>query len=124
MSSDMAMTNAQIASVFFVVSAMVVGQILFKISAQHIVVEQGTLSLLRSLLSWQFILALAFYSAGTFLWVVLLKYVPLSRAYPFVALSFVLTPVASYFLFDELLNARYLVGLALFMTGLYIVATA
>jgi multidrug transporter EmrE-like cation transporter len=124
MTSDMTMTNGQIGSIFFVVSAMVVGQILFKMSAQYLVVEKGPVNLLLSLLTWQFILAMIFYSTATFLWVILLKYVPLSHAYPFVALSFVLLPVASYFLFGDPLTIRYFVGLAFFMTGLFLVATA
>jgi drug/metabolite transporter (DMT)-like permease len=123
MTSDLSMTNAQIGSILLVVSSMIAGQILFKLSAQYLVVEKGPISLLASLLTWQFILALVFYSLGTFFWVILLKYVPLSRAYPFVALSFVLLPVASYFLFGEVLSARYFVGLAFFMTGLFLVAT-
>ncbi len=107
-----------------VVCLMVAGQILFKQSSQSLVVEKGFLNLLLSLVTWEFILALFFYGAGTFLWVILLKYVPLNRAYPFVALSFVLLPIASYFLFHEALTIRYWIGLGFFMTGLYLVATA
>lgn len=124
MTSDMTMENTQIASIIFVVSAMVAGQILFKLSSQYIVVDKGVINLLVSLFSWEFLLALVFYSIGTFLWVILLKYVPLNRAYPFVALSFVLLPIASYFLFGEALTVRYMIGLGFFMTGLYLVATA
>ena len=124
MTSDMTMTKAHIFSIFFVVGAMAAGQILFKSSAQYLVVEKGPLQLFLSLLTWQFMLAVLFYATGTFLWVILLKYVPLSRVYPFVALSFVLVPIASYCLFGEKLTARYMVGLSFFMTGLYLVATA
>ncbi len=120
----MTMTNAQIGAIIFVVSAMVMGQILFKVSSHTLVVGKGPLNLLLSLITWQFMLALFFYGIGTFLWVILLKYVPLNRAYPFVALSFVLLPIASYFLFDETLTIRYWMGLAFFMTGLYLVASA
>ncbi len=124
MTSDITLTNTQIASIFAVVSLMVVGQILFKLSSQSLVVEKGFLDLLSSLVTWEFILALFFYGVSTFLWVILLKYVPLNRAYPFVALSFVLLPIASYFLFQEPLTTRYWVGLGFFMAGLYLVATA
>jgi len=118
------MTNAQIGSILFVVSSIVAGQLLFKVSAQHLVVEKGLTSFLLSLLTWQFCLALLFYASGTLLWVILLKHVPLSLAYPFVALSFVLLPAISYFLFGESLSLRYFVGLGFFMTGLYLVSTA
>ena len=124
MTSEMPMTNAQIGSILFVVSAMIAGQLLFKLSAQNLVVDKGLTSLLLSFLTWQFCLALLFYASGTLLWVILLKYVPLNLAYPFVALSFVLLPIISYFLFVEPLNPRYFVGLSFFMTGLYLVSTA
>jgi drug/metabolite transporter (DMT)-like permease len=118
------MTGGQIASVVGIVGAMVAGQILFKLSSQHLVLEEGPAKLLLSLLTWEFVSAMVFYSIGTFLWVVLLKYVPLSRAYPFVALSFALLPIAAHFLFDEPITARYASGLAVFLAGLYLVATA
>jgi len=118
------MTGGQIASVVGIVGAMVAGQILFKLSSQHLVLEEGPARLFLSLLTWEFVSAMLFYSIGTFLWVVLLKYVPLSRAYPFVALSFALLPIAAHFLFDEPITARYAVGLAVFLAGLYLVATA
>jgi drug/metabolite transporter (DMT)-like permease len=118
------MTNGQIASIAGVVSAMVAGQILFKLSSQHVVLGEGPVRLVGSLLTWQFISAMVFYSIGTFLWVILLKTVPLSRAYPFVALSFALLPIAAYFLFEEPLTLRYAGGMAVFLAGLYLVATA
>lgn len=124
MTSDMTMTNAQVVSILFVVASMMVGQILFKVSAQSLVVDEGFINLLLSFLTWQFVLALLFFASGTLLWVVLLKYVPLSLAYPFVALSFVILPVASHFLFGEPLTPRYFVGLIFFVTGLLLVATA
>jgi len=118
------MTTGQIASIVGVVSAMVAGQILFKLSSQNLVIDEGPAKLLLSLLTWEFVSAMVFYSIGTFLWVILLKSVPLSRAYPFVALSFALLPIAAHFLFDEPITVRYASGLAVFLAGLYLVATA
>lgn len=118
------MTAGQIASIVGVVASMVVGQTLFKVSSQYIVLGDGFHRLLLSLISWQFVLALIFYLFGTLLWVVLLKSVPLSRAYPFVALSFAVLPIVSYVLFSEPINLRYLGGLAVFLSGLYLIATA
>lgn len=124
MSSDLTMTNAQLGSVLLVVAAIIVGQILFKVSSQHVVVDKGPVGLFMSLMSWQFLLALVFYAIGTFLWVVVLKYVPLNRAYPFMAISFIVLPVAGYFLFGEPLTIRYMIGLVIFVTGLYLVVTS
>lgn len=122
MPADTVMTNAQLASIFIVVSAMVAGQLLFKLSSEHIVVGQGVPRFLLSLVTWQFLLAMVFYSVSTLLWVLLLKHVPLSRAYPFMALSFVILPLAAYLIFKEPVSMRYVVGLIFFMTGLFLVA--
>ena len=124
MSSDMPLTNTQIVSIMIVVASLVGGQFLFKMSSQHVVLDRGAMKLVLSLFTWEFILALVLYGISTLVWVVLLKYLPLSRAYPFVALSFVLLPIVSYFLIGEALSTRYFVGLAVFMSGLYLIASA
>ena len=47
---------------------------------------------------------------------------PLSRAYPFVAIAFALTPLLGGLVFAEPLSPRLLVGLAVILGGLYLVA--
>ena len=54
------------------------------------------------------------------LWVFLLKTVPLSTAYPFVALGFVLVPAAAAMLFDEPLSGRYILGVSCILIGIYL----
>jgi drug/metabolite transporter (DMT)-like permease len=53
----------------------------------------------------------------------ILSFTPLSRAYPFLALSFVITPLAGSFFFGERLSAGTIGGLALIMGGLYLIAS-
>jgi len=118
------MTTEQIAYICVVVSSMVIGNLLFKASSGHVVAEQGVLRLVQSLLSWQFILALSFYALSTLCWVLLLRQMPLSRAYPFMALSFAILPILSFLVFREPLTPRYLVGMVLFLSGLFLVATS
>src|SRR3546814_10460513 len=67
-----------------------------------------------------FILALMLYGSATILWVLALREVPLSIAYPFTALAFVLVPLASAAFFDEALGPRYFVGLAFVIGGVWI----
>lgn len=95
-----------------------VGQILFKLSAQEITGRSGFGIVSTLALSPTFISAVLLYGALTFGWVWMLSAVPLSRAYPFVALSFVFTPVLSFLIFREPVNAGYLVGLMLILSGL------
>lgn len=117
------MTLSQGFALAGVVFAMVIGQLLFKLSSAHITADAGPLRLISSLLNWQFIVALAFYGLSTVLWVILIKDLPLNRAYPFMALSFVLVPIASVWLFQEPLSVRYLLGSALLLGGLLVIAS-
>jgi hypothetical protein len=87
------MSNGQIGMVILIVITMVAGQVLFKVASQYLVIEKGPISFIFSLFTWQFISALILYTISTFVWIILLKYVPLNRAHPFMALSFVLLPI-------------------------------
>lgn len=55
-------------------------------------------------------------------WIVVLSRAPVSMAYPSVALGIVLTVVAGHYLFGEVVSAVRLVGLALIVTGVCLVA--
>ncbi len=104
--------------------AIAAGQILFKRAAAQISAGTGTgwlLELARLPTMW---LAVALYAASTLLWVRILTTVPLSRAYPFVALAFVLVPAAGYLFFHESISARYAFGTALIVAGVVVAARA
>jgi drug/metabolite transporter (DMT)-like permease len=68
-----------------------------------------------------FLAALILYCALSVLWVGILSVTPLSRAYPFVALAFVLTPLLGGLLFDEVISIRLIGGMALILCGLILV---
>jgi multidrug transporter EmrE-like cation transporter len=103
--------------------AMAGGQMLFKSAAlatpQRGALAEWTLELLRN---WQFFAALVTYFLLAVLWVWILRVVPLSQAYPFVALAFAIAPLMGGIWFGEPLSARLLVGLAIIMCGLLLVA--
>lgn len=100
--------------------ALTAGQILFKRSASRVdLAGAWVLELARMPAMWA---AVALYAGATLLWVRILTTVPLSRAYPFAALAFILVPAAGYFLFDEPVNARYLLGTALIIGGVIVAA--
>ena len=65
-----------------------------------------------------FWLALTLYGLATILWIVILQQVPLSLAYPFVALGFIIVPLASWGIFKEPLDLYYVGGVALIIMGL------
>ncbi len=91
------------------------GQILFKQAA-------GTLSLSRplSLLSWPLILALTVYGLATVMWLAVLSRVPLSVAFPFYGLTFLLVPTFAWLLLKEPIRPQVLIGGAIIMLGVVI----
>jgi drug/metabolite transporter (DMT)-like permease len=66
--------------------------------------------------------ALFIYGVATLLWISLLRYVPLNKAYVFMALSFVLVPIASFFIFREQITPGYWAGVGLIVTGVIVAA--
>ena len=99
------------------------GQILFKLAALRVSPErpftEGIVALLQN---GYFLSALAGYFALAIIWVWILSFTPLSRAYPFVALAFAVTPIFSAVLLSEPLTTRLIVGIAVILCGLLLVA--
>jgi drug/metabolite transporter (DMT)-like permease len=52
----------------------------------------------------------------------ILSFTPLSRAYPFVALAFAVTPLLGGMFFNEAISLRLLAGIVLILGGLFLVA--
>jgi drug/metabolite transporter (DMT)-like permease len=78
--------------------------------------------LLGLLYNLYFLSALVLYAGFALLWVWILSFTPLSRAYPFVALAFALTPLLAGSLFGETISMRLIVGLLLIVCGLFFIS--
>ena len=101
-----------------------VGQVLFRKTADTL--DAHSLSrFLGSLLgSPHFWAALCVYGAATLLWVLVLSRVPLGRAMPFVALTFVIVPAVGAAFFGERLNLMYWLGVCIIVIGVCITIVA
>ena len=100
------------------------GQVLFKLAANRSnPARQLGERLLDLVQNGYFLAALLLYAGLGVLWVWVLSVTPLSRAYPFVALAFVLTPLLGGVFFDEAISLRLLAGIALILCGLFLVTT-
>jgi len=98
---------------------MTAGQFLFKKAALASQADSFILSIMNV---WMFF-AIIFYAVATLLWVWILKHLPLSAAYPFVALAFILVPIGSVYFFDEILSMRYMLGCLLIVGGIILSVT-
>lgn len=111
------MNTLQIALALATVVLIAIGQILFKAIGVALVAG-GTWMNPRALTLG--ITAGVVYVVATLLWVWLLRTAPLSRAYPYMALSFVLVPMMSTFFYREAISAQYMIGIALVVAGILI----
>lgn len=109
------MTTSEIAVALTCVFLIAVGQVLFKAVGMAIQ-GAGTFVEMRALLLGG--LAAFIYLVATAAWIWLLRTAPLSRAYPYMALSFVLVPLMSAYLYRESLSFQYLFGILLVVGGI------
>lgn len=99
------------------VFGIAIGQILFKLSAASFK-HAGSLYDLRGLV----VLAAAFllYGITTIGWVWVLRNVELGRAYPLMALAYVIVSILAYFALGERFNGQYVLGVVLIVIGIIV----
>jgi len=112
------MTPAQLAQIFAVSAMLAAGQLLFRRAALSVPPLASFAGVSALLTSPVFLLALALYGLATVLWVGVLQQVPLSRAYPFTALGFVVVPVCGVVFLGERMQWQLAAGLVLIFAGL------
>src|SRR5439155_23479458 len=69
-----------------------------------------------------FLVGVAAYGISVLTWLAVLKRVPLTVATPFVALVYVLVPIAAKFAFGDVLSWRMIGGMAMVLAGVTLVA--
>ena len=97
--------------------SMATGQVLFKLGATRVAPASDVDGWINLIFQPIVISALALYGAATFLWLWLLQKIPLTTAYPFAALAFVLVPLGGWLFFDESVNIKYIGGVSLILAG-------
>lgn len=102
------------------VSIGAVGQVAFKYGAMQMVDNPGNTLLEK--IKWPIVLGLFLYGISTILWILALKKVELSYAYPMVSLGYVFVFIASYFIFHEPINWLRIGGMVFIMAGITLVA--
>lgn len=113
----MSPSPAIIAGLILTPGLIAAGQVLFKLASRDLGAV-GLGSLLSLATNVHLLVALFIYGAGTIIWIYLLRSVPLSYAYMFMALTFVLVPLLSYLLLGESINFKHIAGTALIIGGL------
>lgn len=115
---------SQVALLVVYAAGMAGGQMLFKAAALRYQPDGAAADRALSLVfNAYFLAAVGLYVALTVLWVWLLTFIPLSRAYPFVALAFAITPLLGGVVFAEPITPKLLAGIALLLGGLVLIAS-
>lgn len=97
------------------VIGIAIGQILFKISANSMN-RTGTFFAIETLAV--FFATMVLYGITSVGWVLILRKAELGKVYPFMALAFVIVPLASRIIFGERFAPSYFIGTALIMAGI------
>lgn len=111
-------TSIDSATLLLIIGTIVLlalGQVLFKYASAGVVFTQPL-----TLLSAPLFAALAVYGIATFAWLAVLARVPLSLAFPFYGLAFLLVPLFAWVLLREPLRPQVFVGGVIILIGVAI----
>lgn len=120
------MFSLQYGLILAAVTVIAIGQILFKLAAKEISVPSNAsyIDILYTNIFPLFLVASAvtLYMMSTLAWVYALRTVPLSIAFMFNALAFILVPVGAFWLFNESMPKYFLLGLAMIVGGIFLIS--
>ena len=100
------------------------GQILFRYGARITSPVEDFPSLLMLICQPVLICAIALYGVATIFYLIALQRVPLSVAYAFGAVGFIIVPLASAIFFSEVLTLRYAFGVGLILVGMFLTVSS
>ena len=99
------------------------GQLLFKLASRSLTGNLGR-DLVAIAFDPYFIGAIAFYGIASFLWVIALSKTDISRAYPFMAIGFVVVPLIGHYMLNESLNLPFFLGTGLIVAGIAVISVS
>ena len=95
------------------------GQLLFKRAGEAM--DGRGFDLFALATNPSFLLGSALYGAATFAWVFVLKSAPLTKAYTFMALTYVMVPLLAVVFLGETVTPRFLLGMTAILGGILII---
>lgn len=120
------MNANQICSLLIYAIGMAVGQLLFKLVSIAYLGRAKGIGGLNAALSIgtdpYFLAALALYLLLSVFWIWILAFTPLSLAYPFVAIAFLLVPICGVLFFDETISMRGYFGMLMIAAGVVLLS--
>jgi small multidrug resistance pump len=105
------------ATLFVAIATSMAGQTLLKAGA-------GATQFFAQLLDWRTLLGFVLYGGAAVLYIVALRRIPMSRALPCTAISYVAAAVIGHYGFGEPLSVVQIAAIALICGGVFILALA
>lgn len=105
-------------------TSLAIGQVMFKQVGLAIRGRPPLDSALDILSHHAFYLALSIYAFSTFLWIWILSRVPLSQAYPWVAVGVAIVPLMGWYIFGERIKPAFWLGVLLIVLGIIVTQLA
>lgn len=107
---------------FFNIILMSIGQLFFKQSAIFSENHPEFNIFLKYILNPWFYWAISFFAISTFTWVKILTIMKISVAYPILSISYILTAIGAFYIFQEKLTALNIIGILLIMIGVSLIS--
>ena len=104
-------------TLFTAVAASIAGQALLKAGAARV-------DFIAQLTDWRTLVGLCFYGAAAVLYIVALRRIPMSRALPCTAISYVAAALIGHYVFGEALGVAHIAAIALICGGVALLAFA
>lgn len=101
------------------------GTLLLKIGSVRVVYSDGLMPMLNSALrNPPLVIGMIMQMIPLVSWVVLLKFMPLTKLQPMIALTYVITPVLAVLFLGEQVSALRAAGIALIVVGVVLVSAS
>lgn len=115
MNEDANLSLTTVAMIVGTIAMLAAGQVLFKYAATSLDFSDP-----RTFVSLPLLSALGVYTVATFAWLAVLTRVPLSVAFPFYGLGFILVPLLSVLILGEKLRISSLLGGGIILVGIVV----
>jgi undecaprenyl phosphate-alpha-L-ara4N flippase subunit ArnE len=110
---------------FFAAAISAFGQVLLKYAMiKHGSIEFSLRGLFGLFTEPRLLFALFLYAAALLMWLHVLSKVPLSTAYPILAITYVIVPLLSLIFFGERIHQSQLIGICLVLAGVAMIGRA
>ena len=118
------MTTAKLVQILLSVAGISAGQLLLKLAAVNMANPRvPSISIAGFGVNLYLVAGVGVLGVSTLLWVWVLRTVPLSIAYPFMALCFIIVPALGFYVLGEPVTWKTFVGSALIVGGVALIAT-